>query len=84
MGKIEKMFVIKNLSKCPLSVKRLVKGLIEEIANLQTKISRLYGEKEYYRKKCMALRKELLKKHHFIKLQKLLIKIQKEKAPQLN
>lgn len=61
MGKIERMFVIKNLSNCPLSIKKLVKGLIEEIAKLYTRNFRLLEKKEYFRKRSLVCRKELLK-----------------------
>jgi len=78
MGKTERMFVIKNLSICPLSIKRLVKGLIEEIAKLHTRNFRLLAEREKSRKKSLALRKELLKQCHLnIKLRKQLTKGQR-------
>lgn len=85
MGKIESLFVVKNLSICPLSIKRLVKGLIEEIAKLHAKNFRLLAEREKYRKKSLALRKELLKQCHLnIKLRKQLIKSQKASSYNLN
>ena len=64
MGKIESMFVIKNLSNCPLSIKKMVKGLIEEIAKLYTRNFRLLKEKEDFKKRSLVLRKELLKQCH--------------------
>jgi peptidoglycan hydrolase CwlO-like protein len=79
MGKIEKMFIIKHLSACPKSIKKLVKGLIEEIAKLQAKNFRLLAEREKSKEKLSALRKELLKQCHLnIKLRKQLLKSQKE------
>lgn len=62
--KIERMFIVKNLSKCPLSVKKLVQGLIKENAKLRKKNFRLLKEKEAFKKRSLVLRKELLEKCH--------------------
>lgn len=66
-GKTERMFIVKNLSQCPLSVKRFAQGLIKENFELREKNLGLLKEKKYFKKRSLVLRKELLKKCHLNK-----------------